>query len=130
MVGGRGYWSQQQVEDLLRLLETVANPLDDEMLLGALACPANGVSPDALWLLRRASVDDGEEDSHRTPPHLWPLIEWRFGGSERRPAVAAERWLEAIPDDDAARLERFCRLLAELRAAAPVLALDTLSSGR
>ena len=126
VIGGRGYWSQQQVEDLLRLLETVANPLDDEMLLGALAGPANAVSPDALWLLRKASIDDGGPDSHRTPPHLWPLIEWRFGNSEHRPAVANEDWLAAIPAADCELLERFCARLADLRAAAPVLALDTL----
>ena len=40
VVGGRGYWSQQQVEDALRLLGVVANPLDDELLFGALASPA------------------------------------------------------------------------------------------
>ena len=55
VVGGRGYWSQQQVEDALRLLGVVANPLDDELLFGALASPACGVSPDALWLLRQAA---------------------------------------------------------------------------
>ncbi len=125
-VGGRGYWSQQQVEDLLRLLETVANPLDDEMLLGALASPAVAVSPDALWLLRRASVEEGEDGARRSPPHLWPLIEWRFGSSAHRPEVADERRLEAIPQRDAERMRRFCALIGELRAAAPLLALDTL----
>src|SRR5581483_2955516 len=55
VVGGRGYWSQQQVEDLLRLLGCVANPRDDEILFGALASPACGVSPDALWLIRQAA---------------------------------------------------------------------------
>jgi ATP-dependent helicase/nuclease subunit A len=55
VVGGRGYWSQQQVEDLVRLLGCVANPLDDELLFGALASPAASASPDALWLLRRAA---------------------------------------------------------------------------
>ena len=59
MVGGRGYWSQQQVEDLIRLLGVVANPLDDEYLFGALASFACGVSPDALWLLRRAATPEG-----------------------------------------------------------------------
>ena len=53
VVGGRGYWSQQQVEDMRSLLGALANPLDDEPLIGALASPACGVSPDALWLLRR-----------------------------------------------------------------------------
>ncbi len=127
VVGGRGYWSQQQVEDLLRLLECVANPLDDEMLLGALACPATDASPDALWLLKRAITDDQAEDrTRRSRRHLWPLIEWRFGGSERRPEPLAEHWLDAIPTEDCERLRRFCSLLAELRAAAPVLGLDQL----
>jgi ATP-dependent exoDNAse (exonuclease V) beta subunit len=126
VVGGRGYWSQQQVEDLLRLLETVANPLDDEMLLGALAAPANGASPDALWLLRRATLPETEDGERRRPPHLWPLIEWRFGAGEHRPEPLDERWLDEIPADDAGRLERFCTILARLRAAAPVLALDEL----
>ena len=40
VVGGRGYWSQQQVEDVLRAAGTIANPLDDEALFGALASPA------------------------------------------------------------------------------------------
>ena len=70
VVGGRGYWSQQQVEDLLRLLGVIANPLDDEMVFGALACPANEVTPDALWLLRMAA---GERR------HVWPAIERGFG---------------------------------------------------
>ncbi|MGH2986430.1 MAG: UvrD-helicase domain-containing protein, partial [Solirubrobacterales bacterium] len=126
VVGGRGYWSQQQVEDVLRLLETVADPLDDEMLLGALACPANAVGPDALWLLRRATIVEAEDGEPRGAPHLWPLIEWRFGGSDRRPEPLDQGWLERIPAADAARLERFCAILAHLRAAAPVLTLDDL----
>ena len=39
VVGGRGFWSQQQIEDLRCLLAVVANPLDDEALFGALASP-------------------------------------------------------------------------------------------
>ena len=35
VVGGRGYWSQQQVADVCALLATIANPLDDQALLGA-----------------------------------------------------------------------------------------------
>jgi len=120
VVGGRGYWTQQQVEDTVRLLGVVSNPLDDEHLLGALACFAVGVSPDALWLLRRAASD---EDGG--PRHLWPLIEWRFGdGAE--PAACSPRWLEEIADRDAARLRRFCALLRELRAEAPLLGLEDL----
>ena len=35
VVGGRGYWSQQQVADVCALLATIANPLDDQALFGA-----------------------------------------------------------------------------------------------
>ena len=55
VVGGRGYWSQQQVADVCALLATIANPLDDQALFGALASPACGVAPDTLWLLRAAA---------------------------------------------------------------------------
>ena len=55
VVGGRGYWSQQQVADVCALLATIANPLDDEALFGALASPACGLAPDTLWLLRAAA---------------------------------------------------------------------------
>ena len=45
VVGGRGYWSQQQVADVCALLATIANPLDDQALFGALASPACGLAP-------------------------------------------------------------------------------------
>ena len=45
VVGGRGYWTQQQVEDLIRLLGVVSNPLDDECLFGALACSGERGQP-------------------------------------------------------------------------------------
>lgn len=117
VVGGRGYWSQQQVEDLLRLLGAVANPLDDELLLGALAGPACGASPDALWLLRRAAGPGR---------HLWPALEAGFGGSEREVEPGAREALDGIEPRDRERLERFCATLAGLRAAAPLARLDEL----
>ena len=117
VVGGRGYWSQQQVEDMLCLLGAVANPLDDEPLIGALASPACGASPDALWLLRRAATED---------EHLWPVLDWRFGPTDRRPGELDEAWLEQIPSDDQARLESFCATLAQLRVAAALLPLEDL----
>jgi len=116
VVGGRGYWSQQQVEDLLRLLGVVANPLDDELLFGALASPACAVSPDTLWLLRRAAGGGR---------HVWPVLTAAFGDGEPRDGVDAEA-LAAIDPADAERLRAFCRTLAELRAEAPLLSLDGL----
>ncbi len=108
VVGGRGYWSQQQVEDALRLLGVVANPLDDELLFGALASPACGVTADALWLLRRAARDG---DGH--PRHVWPT-------------VAEGEWPDGMSADDARRLERFREVLTALRAEAPLRPLDGL----
>jgi ATP-dependent helicase/nuclease subunit A len=108
VVGGRGYWSQQQVEDALRLLAVIANPLDDELLFGALASPACRVSADALWLLRQAA-----RDPEGRPRHVWPTI--------------AEGPLpEALSAPDAQRLARFGEIVAGLRAAAPLLSLDAL----
>ena len=117
VVGGRGYWSQQQVEDVLRLLGVIANPLDDELLFGALAGPACAASPDALWLLRRAA---GERR------HVWPALEHGFGPESNDWEPADAEALEAIAADDRARLTSFCAVLAELRAEAALLPLDAL----
>ncbi|MDQ2677001.1 MAG: PD-(D/E)XK nuclease family protein, partial [Actinomycetota bacterium] len=116
VVGGRGYWSQQQVEDVLRLLGCIANPLDDEMLLGALSCPAAAVSPDALWLLRAAAGGGS---------HLWPMVEFGFAEADGLEPAEPE-WLEQIGPEDAERLRVFCSRLAALRAEAPLLPLETL----
>ncbi|MEZ5074336.1 MAG: UvrD-helicase domain-containing protein [Solirubrobacterales bacterium] len=79
VVGGRGYWSSQQVGDALCLLACVANPLDDEALLGALASPAAAISPDGLWMLRRVA---GRR-------HLWPAVEELAGAGRRADGDAA-----------------------------------------
>ncbi len=49
--GASGYWSGQQVEDLLACLRLLANPLDELALFGTLACPIVGVSSDALAVI-------------------------------------------------------------------------------
>ena len=119
VVGGRGYWSQQQVEDILRLLGVVANPLDDEMLFGALACPAVGVTPDTLWLLRAAAGGG----------HVWPALEIGFGERDDDGSgyeLAEPERLEQIEEADAAKLRGFCEKLRALRAEAPLLPLDVL----
>lgn len=120
VVGGRGYWTQQQVEDLVRLLGVISNPLDDERLFGALASFAAGVGPDALWLLRRAAQ---APEGHRR--HVWPVVSWRFDdGAE--PSDSQPGWLDRVGALDAERLRRFCRVLAVLRAEAPLLTLEQL----
>src|SRR4029077_5036571 len=76
VVGGRGYWSQQQVSDVCALLATIANPLDDQALFGPLASPACGAAPDTLWLLRAAA---GKRR------HVWPALERAAGAGEAAP---------------------------------------------
>src|SRR6185437_12575748 len=51
VVGGRGYWSQEQVRDGLAWLAVLANPRDEAALLTVLASPFCGASADALILL-------------------------------------------------------------------------------
>ncbi len=147
ILGGRGYWSHQQVEDVICLLSAVANPLDDEPLLGALSSPACGVSADALWLLRRLAGKG---------MHIWPALARHFGGegtaepgtpeppsNGAEPAVGeqgslldlleedeeAERegaYLPQFDQLDRARLERFHRTLTGVRAVGPLLPLEEL----
>jgi ATP-dependent helicase/nuclease subunit A len=123
VVGGRGYWSQQQVDDVRRMLAVIANPLDDEALLGVLASPACAVLPDTLWLLRRAAGNR----------MLWPLVERQFGDEPTEPpdpedeeAVERASWLEHIPGDDRERLRALRADLVDLRERAPLLGLDRL----
>jgi len=115
VVGGRGYWSQQQVADVCALLATIANPLDDQALLGTLASPACGVAPDTLWLLR-AAAGDGR--------HIWPAVEQAAGHGEDED-VDAER-LAQIPAEELGRLSAFATTLAELRRRAVSLPLAEL----
>jgi ATP-dependent exoDNAse (exonuclease V) beta subunit len=115
VVGGRGYWSQQQVADVCALLATIANPLDDQALLGALASPACGVAPDTLWLLRSAAGPRR---------HVWPAVERVAGDCEAE--VEQPEALERIPAAELARLRSFAAAHAELRERAPRLPLAEL----
>jgi ATP-dependent helicase/nuclease subunit A len=103
---GRGYFGQQQVNDLLAYLRLLHNRYDDEALVSVLASPLVGVSNDALVLLRRAAgrrpLFTGLE---RTPPpqlserdvQLFRAFRQRY---DRLVAISAsvglERLLEAI----------------------------------
>ena len=115
VVGGRGYWSQQQVADVCALLAVIANPLDDNALFGALASPACGVAPDTLWLLRRAA---GKRR------HVWPAVE-RAGGAGEAELAEPER-LEGIPQTELELLRRFVATIGSLRGRAPRLSLPAL----
>ncbi len=55
VLGGRGYWSQQQVGDLRHYLAALANPLDGLALYSVLASPLGGLSLDSLVLIAAAA---------------------------------------------------------------------------
>jgi ATP-dependent helicase/nuclease subunit A len=115
VVGGRGYWSQQQVADVCALLATIANPLDDQALFGALASPACAVAPDTLWLLR-AACGRGR--------HVWPALEQLNGREAGELSNAA--WLERIPVAERGLLRGFAMTIEDLRARASRLPLAEL----
>ncbi len=109
VLGGRGYWSQQQVGDLRAWLAALANPLDALALHSVLASPLVGLSLDALVILAAGA--------RRAGWGLWRLLESVAAGSE--PAVA-------LSDPDLERVRSFVPLFAGERAAAPRIALETL----
>jgi ATP-dependent helicase/nuclease subunit A len=115
VVGGRGYWSQQQVADACALLATVANPLDDQALFGALASPACGVAPDTLWLLRAAT---GAGRS------VWRTVEQMAGLGEAE--LAQPERLDQIPAAEQELLRSFATTIAALRCRARSLPLAGL----
>jgi ATP-dependent helicase/nuclease subunit A len=123
VVGGRGFWSQQQIDDLRCLLAVIANPLDDEALFGALASPACAVLPDTLWLLRRAATWRDDQDRERLG-HVWPLVRdlVETGAPTRGDAEAAA----LIPAEELERLRGFTTVLTDLRDRSTEGGLETL----
>jgi ATP-dependent helicase/nuclease subunit A len=115
VVGGRGYWSQQQVADVCALLATIANPLDDQALFGSLASPACGVTPDTLWLLR-AAAGKGKG--------IWRTVEHTAGLGETE--LAEPERLGQIPAAERELLGGFATTLGSLRERAPWLPLADL----
>ena len=97
VVGGRGYWSQEQVRDGIAYLSALANPLDEEALLAVLASPFCGAGTDTLVLLTQAGRESGRG--------AWAAL---------REAEAAA-WPSALPEADRERLHGFARFFAAER---------------
>jgi ATP-dependent helicase/nuclease subunit A len=115
LASGGGFWKTREVVELKSILSVIANPLDDNHLLGALTSPACGLSTDALWLLRKGS--------ERHQP-LWPALEALAGGEAATPE--AQGWLEKVPDLDRERAVRFVDTIASLRRRSATLPLAEL----
>ena len=100
MVGGRGYWSQEQVRDGIAYLSALSNPLDEPALLAVLASPFCGAGTDALVLLTEAgrSGDPGGRG-------VWAALR----------AIESAGWAAALPEDERARLVAFARFFAAER---------------
>lgn len=106
VVGGTGFWETREGVDLRALLATVANPRDDEALIGTVAGPACGLSPSALWLLTR--------DRARETP-LWPRLE-----------QLADQGIDGVDDDDRERAVRFVATIRNLGARRAGLSLPEM----
>ncbi len=106
VVGGRGYWSQEQVRDGLAYLTLLANPHDEAALYTTLASPFCGAGSDALVLLAHAGRDAGGG--------AWAAL--RAGGP----------WLEELPAEEAGRLAAFARFAAGERLRAERLPVEVL----
>ena len=106
VVGGRGYWSQQQVADLRNWLTALANPLDELALYSVLASPLVGASLDAVALLGLHARRSGRD--------AWWVL--------REP----DGLMELMPPDDGRRIEAFVRRFEAERLAAPQVSLETL----
>jgi ATP-dependent helicase/nuclease subunit A len=107
VVGGRGYWGQQQVADLRHWLAALANPLDGLALYSVLASPLGGLSLDAVGLMG--------VHARRLRRDPFRLV--------REPT---EELLAALPAADRGRLTTFVARFEEERRVAGQVSLETL----
>ncbi len=90
LVGGRAFFAQQEVYDLLNLLRALENPQDAVCLAGTLRSPFGGLSDEALYVLARHSGG------------LWA-------------GLTDDATHERLPDDQRARVTRVKRWLTRWR---------------
>jgi ATP-dependent helicase/nuclease subunit A len=140
VVGGRGYWSQQQVADLRHWLSALANPLDELAVYSVLASPLAGLSLDAValiglearaakrdpwWVLRDAFGEDGASaalaDLVPAAPERVPHVTATMSPQRDQPPLA-----ELLPAPDRRRAASFVALFESERRAAPQVSLETL----
>ena len=107
VVGGRGYFAQQQVSDLRHWLSALANPLDELAVYSVLASPLAGLSLDGVALIglyaRRAHRD------------VW----WTVSEPDAD-------LLDLLPERDRRRLSTVVERLRAERRVATQVSLETL----
>ena len=104
VVSGGGFWKTREAIEVRALLSVIANPLDDNQLLGALTSPACGLSTDALWLLRQAS---------QPYKPLWPALSALATGEVSQ--LKGPDWLAQMPEGDREKGVRFVDTVNSLR---------------
>ena len=120
VVGGRGYWSQQQVEDLLRLLGWSQIPSTTSRPSAHSPAPRRGFTRRAVAAAQPATGKGA---------HLWPVVEFAFGTrmASSPPSLSGSG---KVPEEDSARLRRFCERLRALAPNRPSCLWTSWSSGR
>ncbi|HEX4805529.1 MAG TPA: UvrD-helicase domain-containing protein [Conexibacter sp.] len=93
VIGGRGYWSQQQVRDLVAYLSVLANPRDGIALCTLLASPLVGLASDGLVQLAAAARASGRDP-------WWTLVDDaelldRLDAEDRARVAWLRGWLPA-----------------------------------
>lgn len=115
VVGGTGFWESREGIEIRSLLGVIANPLDDESLLGVLTGPACGLSTDALLLLKQLTGQDQP---------LWHAIRQAVDGVATDPSKAP--MLELLSARDLGRATAFVATIDSLRDRAAVMPLGEL----
>ena len=149
VVGGRGYWGQEQVRDGLAYLALLANPHEEAALYAALASPFCGVGTDALILLAEAGRREGGAwtalrravgpaaagDAARNGAPPGAAGEAARNGVPPGAAGDAARngvprdgasWLDALDPEEAGRLRAFARFAAGERLRSERLPVELL----
>ncbi len=113
VIGGRGYWSQQQVRDLVAYLSVLANPRDGVALYTLLASPLVGLSSDGLVHVAAAAraverdpwwtLADDVALLERLDAEDRARVEWLRGWLPRERRDAPRRGLEDLIDRALAR---------------------------
>ncbi|MCW2951130.1 MAG: UvrD/REP helicase [Conexibacter sp.] len=123
VIGGRGYWSQQQVRDLVAYLGVLANPRDGLSLMTVLASPLGGLSSDALVQLAAAARASGRDP-------WWELIGANDAGEpaagEEAAPAPGEAFLDRLAPADHDRALALRTWLPEERSRAPRHGLEAL----
>jgi ATP-dependent helicase/nuclease subunit A len=115
VVGGRGYWGQQQVMDLRHWLAALANPLDELAVYSVLASPLAGLSLDGVSLIGLRA--------RRLKRDPWWALSAALGRSAGEPDAEL---LEQLPAADRRRLAAFADLFEAERRIAGQVSLETL----